>query len=1143
MAMRVKLLAAFIGLLAATSITDARFPRGAAPGVSAFNNGKYQANLNFTGFGGYYPFINELKDTSGGWTYGDNSGYPSPSELDANGYPVPGANMFAHSGVFVRQRIPSSVDGGQVRVLRATGKGTVGINTSNAAVVTASASSITTGSTTTVNFSVAPTYSFRAGMEVPIGTVTGITATNGGGGNITSGGTTGAFTVCAAGLTSTSFRLCLNDGTTLLTTSGTGSGTPVISYGRYAVGVTTNGRIIIGWTGSPPTIDITISATDASTPISNMALMRPGHEAAWDACTLPGNACFNPDFIALMASAPPAVLRDLNVTAQSNNYETQYGWATRKPTNYYSYGAHYAPSALYGGATTSTAGTNDYAMTFGSGGPTHGQQIIFKFDATSVTVANGGSPTQITWTSHGLVVGDPFVLYLSSSSGSLPTTSTPTGSLAAAPTVYYVKSVVNANTITFTNSLGGTAIVTSSASSGVLAHKTVVNTTNATATASSTTLHWPGHLLSVNDPVGCNSCVAPTTSGGKYFVKTIVGPDDVTISATPGGTAITFTSSGTFGGIVREPTFNVNGTGAVPLRGLELTALTTNGRSNAPMYANSGYVQQYGILTYDSVVGVWSKAGADQSIGSAYLINFWPPEIFLELCKAIGAHPWFVGHMYAMDPLSDFYIGGGGEQGLLAYVAANKASWQVPIFEAPCNEYWNSNFPCTSFGQNHGFVYKATAGWTGDPFENYAGKVASVVGQATAAAFGTHLDSTVYKVVVGLQTGSFYSANAPTTVAPRFTAADYVAQSTAPQSGFAKDAASKWLTHAASANYFYPSLYGNATLTNTLGTAYAAGRIHSGTIDATGAGTGAAGVILTVNSVDAGTLDVGSTLLAPGLPAGVTITKMSPTAGCGGTCSGTGGAGTYEVSGSYLVGNSSAPGPINFIPAASDPNAIKSFIDTSIYGASFTATITGTSMVTTSVTGTIVPNNLSSNGVAFLYDASGNNPNLIQIVSQASGTTGGAGTYTLSASNTGGPATYKSSDVFTIAGNKVLFSKIRAMTQGYCNGDGGCVAPTSYALGNVGYEGGYSPDISGSFNTASNQMFAQGKFVTSTPNSANGLEGYVTTNCTNFTGAGGQYCSLFQISGTGPSEDDWSALPDIYVPNGSSYFNGYKNLP
>ncbi len=68
-----------------------------------------------------------------------------------------------------------------------------------------------------------------------------------------------------------------------------------------------------------------------------------------------------------------------------------------------------------------------------------------------------------------------------------------------------------------------------------------------TATAANDQITWTSHGLAVNDPVVFSGSAAPggLTFGLVYYVKTVVDANNFTVSATPGGTVIDITSTGT----------------------------------------------------------------------------------------------------------------------------------------------------------------------------------------------------------------------------------------------------------------------------------------------------------------------------------------------------------------------------------------------------------------------------------------------------------------------------------------------------------------------------------------------------------------------------------------------------------------------
>lgn len=1112
-----KVFSVLFALLIGCASADAR-PRGSAD-TTSFNGGKFQVNPNFTGIGGDYPFTNLLKNTSGSWSRQDNSGTPVPNELDAYGYPIPGAPAFVAvvrtpAQAYIGGNCPNGTTGICYSIL-ANGKGTV-INPGTPIAVTAS--SVTTGSTTTINF--ASPHDFRAGMEVPISGTTGVTATNGGGGNITAGGTSGAWTVCSAGLTSTAIRLCLNDQTTALTTTGTAGGTTTVTYGRNAVGVASGGRIVSVTTGSPVSINFGISSQDATTPmtyrngIDGLAVVLTGSEEVryeqWRAGTCPGGynpRCqFGAAYLAkLGGSPPPGVIRHLNTINTNDSLDVV--WADRKRVGYWSYGSDIydrissGRSSSFAGTTTSVK--NNYSVALGTGAPTDGQQLILSFDATSVSVANGANAL-ITWTSHGLSTAEPFYLGITFG-GSMPT------GTVANTTYYAITSCggCDANNIQFAtsaaNALAGTAVTTSSTGSNVIAHATVAPGT-ATLTNASANIAWTAHSLSVGDQIsiqGTDTLSYPFNSAAAYFVKTVPDANTITVSLTSGGAALVAAQSGAFGAI-KNPTLNLNGTGAVSIKDRQMAGVGLV-RTTYPLAYSSSGTKMYAAFTYDGVLGVWSKRGGDTSLGTQYFTSGWPPETALELCASIGAHCWFTAPPFTVDGvagITDY------QPGLYAMVAANKPSWMTPWFEG-CNENWNNIFLCTALGKGHQVVYAATAGWTQNAgIYPFSGKISSVLGQAAWNVFGGTLDGSRYKFVIGLQTFQFSTSGYLARSAQRATSADYVGQSTPAQSPYTKSAASNWATHVSPANYFAPGYYGTFVATSLA--AANAGGVITGSIS---------GNQLTVTNVRVATspvFGIGSTLVrGPGVEPGTTVIS--------------GASSPYTLDRTYTnpVGSSN----MDYLASGSDTAAAPTFVDSAYQNASFTGSISGTTLTAIGVTGFITTgggsggDRIMGSGVA--ADT--------QISSQSTGTQGKDGTYVVSVSQTVASTAMTAHGVFSLPAENIYYTRVAEFRDLYTNKD---ATPLKMA----GYEGTYSPDYLSSGLSLTDQLAAAGKYVTTSPGKATGIRGYTLDNCTNFIVLGGEFCSQFNFTGLTSSVEAWAAFEDLYQPVPSPIWQGYQDI-
>lgn len=1124
---------AILALAIFPQLAQAVFRRGAAQ--SGFNSGNFQLNLNSPGLGGDFPFTNLLKNSDGDWFLRDNTGTPSPADLDANAYPLPGSDAIAnHSGVAVPIRFPAQANVGgncipaQVGVCISTRVNGIGSFANPGAIVTSAdnggTATVATGSTTTITFNQA--QDFRAGMEVPIGgTISGVTATNGGGGPLVNGGTTGAWTICAAGLTPTTIKLCLNDQVTPLITTGTGSGTIIVSYGRSAVGVAANGRIVSNVSSGTTSINVGIFAQDATTPITYrngqdglVVTLQGSEEVRWQNCTFPDHECFGAAFLAKLQAGKPGVLRSLNSLDSNGSLEVK--WADRKPISYFSWGStiYDRVGGVYAGITTSVH--NDYSVNLGSGAPVDGQQLTLAFDAAAVSVTSGANAL-VTMTAHGFSNGAG--IYFSALDGGFVPGGVTASALgvpataAADPSqpgfIYFVITTCgscDANHFQFAttvaNALAGTAVTTTSTGSNVVSHAIVI-AGSATMTAGNTSIAWTNHLVSINEPVsftGIGSLAFPFNNGVAYYVKTVPDSGHITVSATPGGAVVTPLVSGTYGA-VRNPTLSLNGTTAISIKD-DKGYGTGTVKSTQPI-ARSFTHRTYATFTYDAVLNVWIKDGGDASFGTVFFTSAWPPEIFLRLCNIIGAHPWFEPPAFTVDSASGIT---DYNTSLYAYVHVNAPSWMVPRFEVIPNEFWNIIFQATDIMSSHEVVYASTAGWsTNAGGMQIAGKIASVLGQAVHNEYGGTIDSTRYWATVGVQSFNFSQAGAAAANAPRLTSSDYIAQTTPAQSPYTKSAASNWATHVNSAQYFTPGYYGTPEGA-TLAAANAGGVIEGGFT----AGTN----ILNVTRVDVTTspvFGIGSTVWqGPGIVAPVVVTGGSSPNW------------TTNTTFATTVSNAS----FNYQASGSDATAVQTFIDSSMQDGTGTATFSGTTMTITGATGLIYASN--GNGGDFIL-GSGVAP-FTQVVTAPAGNQNGA--YTVSVSQNIGPVAIQSVGVFSLPSEQLMYQRVFAYAHSFTNQSG-------FTLGLDGYEGGYSPDFTSSGSSLTDQLAARGKVTTSSPGSTTGIYGIVQQNCANFKAAGGQFCSLFMFTGTTPSSNTWSALDDLYQPAPTPVWNAYIQLP
>jgi len=240
-------------------------------------------------------------------------------------------------------------------------------------------------------------------------------------------------------------------------------------------------------------------------------------------------------------------------------------------------------------------------------------------------------------------------------------------------------------------------------------------------------------------------------------------------------------------------TLNVNGTGSIPILSQYSGALSSGGNS----YPVGGTWQSIATLVYDAALNAWIKQGGDIT-GSAGLANGCPPELMVQLCAEIGAHPYFVTPPLAIDPATDYM------PSLASFCRANGPSWMIPRFEGP-NELWNNSggFYQTGYANAKAAAY----GW-GNDYDNWYGKIMSVLGQAVSAVYGG--DRSKYQVLCGVQTVLGSTASGPASCNARLASTNYLAQTAPPQSPYTKSAASNWVTHVCCAQYYAPSRYGTA---------------------------------------------------------------------------------------------------------------------------------------------------------------------------------------------------------------------------------------------------------------------------------------------------------------------------------------------
>jgi hypothetical protein len=150
-------------------------------------------------------------------------------------------------------------------------------------------------------------------------------------------------------------------------------------------------------------------------------------------------------------------------------------------------------------------------------------------------------------------------------------------------------------------------------------------------------------------------------------------------------------------------------------------------------------------LVFDEMLDGYITFGgqANYSIGMAYLRNYCPVEVMVELCNQVGAHPWLHVNYLALDPLTDYAAE------LATYCLNNLDEGLIPRFE-PSNEVWNSAF---GFWPTRYAWAKATVRWPTSSFDsgNWYGMVVSTMGEAIGNVYNN--DRTKYCMINATQAG------------------------------------------------------------------------------------------------------------------------------------------------------------------------------------------------------------------------------------------------------------------------------------------------------------------------------------------------------------------------------------------------------
>lgn len=182
-------------------------------------------------------------------------------------------------------------------------------------------------------------------------------------------------------------------------------------------------------------------------------------------------------------------------------------------------------------------------------------------------------------------------------------------------------------------------------------------------------------------------------------------------------------------------------------------------------YPIGGTSNSLATLIYDAGLGGWIQHGGNSAQSGVGISNVAPPEVCVQLCYEVSAHPYFLSPYLSLDIATDFMA--ELAQYCKTFAAAN-ATWMIPRFEGP-NETWNGNTFMTGYANR-----KATAHWGAGDFSDLYGKWLANLGQMCAAVYGLSNLGNTYHVLCGVQT-----SNPSSSSNEKLAATKYAAQSAA----------------------------------------------------------------------------------------------------------------------------------------------------------------------------------------------------------------------------------------------------------------------------------------------------------------------------------------------------------------------------
>lgn len=1092
--------AILLGVALSTS-ADARFPRGTptAPAAFTFNNSKLQANVNFVNQGSY-EFL-DISKVTGPWALANNSisAPVTPDIFDTNGY-VKDFSGNASSGVtrlgFIQTQ---DVKPGPV-ITDWDGDGDVDNQGTSSTVLSYTPTSTTqAGTVVTVNFAATPSAA-RAGYPIRIDNYNGNWA-----------GFNNNWRVQDIGVSCSVSTQCFRIDTGVAYTGAATSTSPTAFFtssttvGNVGGGLNGKGRYAL----TPnPAIGVNenvlgfnqrvFSAASTSNYPHNIRSFFQSDEA-----TLNAGGIFSSKFLAVMAKY--GAIRFLNWEA-GNNSNSPW-WYTRKPVAYSSWNSDQIVPAIYTGATSQPSrgnytisapsiDTSQNGIAWSGLRDKMAASALISQAQSSLTATFTSSSRTVTVTGNNYLVGDR--IQFSSSGGSLPTAS-PQNLLPYS--TYIVSSILVAGSTFQITDVGSNAVTFTSTGSGTITSYLQWHVASLSS-ISGATINMPNHHYVVGDSFaflnfGSGAALpSPFAFNTYYYVCSVVAATSVQVAVNSGSCGSPLTTVGSISGTIVTSirlTLNVGGTGAKTIYNISCQIITDNG------WPEPGNYRSLGTFTYNQLLDAYCQTGGNADNGaSGGFLNSVPPEIQLELCRQVGAHPYWVTPPWAANPLTDYM------PSLMQLVKTSgyMAQGMIPRFE-PTNETWNTalGFIQTLMASSEATAYVWTFG-----YHDWYGKVLTNLGQAGAQIFGIgNLGSNSaggYHIYGGVQTAIGLVGDLGNAF-PRFAANSYVAGLTpqAPLTGSwgtitfvakppAVNATSggtvNYVSHLVNAQYYSSNAYfagsGSTQTKYTLASAYGGTRF-------TATFSGNAMTVISIEGI--GTpLASGMTVICRGVTPGTTI-------------SGSASPWTTSTTNNISYTQGCVAGNVSTSP---QQKYVDSVVDT-VFNGTISGCPSSCALTVNSITsGNTIGTNLQIYGgnIAFASNivvTGGAYPNF---------TLGGA-TCSASCNQT---ASFSTGISFSLTGA----GKIYQLWATYISTNFAGITKTA------GYEGNYSNDyIPGNTDAPVNLLDFASK-------QESNLQTYATTNWNTFratTGAVGEFPSVYNVTGAATIGDAWSVLDDI----------------